>query len=166
MQCRWCQHENQAAARFCGGRGQALLVHCAACGFPNSPGYSFCDDCAMPLPDALSPHQAQRSTAVRAYTPAHLRLQRIALSPLSEEHSAVLVANLVGSMEMPPALHAQILRQTEDNPFFIGEVIRSLVTDGVLTRGTRSTTSGILGFRKGVGRGPALRADAETLIQT
>ena len=60
--------------------------------------------------------------------------QEIMLEPLSEELSAVLVSNLVGTLEMPLALRDQILRRTEGNPFFIEEVIRSLVTDGVLAR--------------------------------
>ena len=65
------------------------------------------------------------------------RFQEVILSPLSEEHSTALVANLVGTLDLPVALREQILRKTEGNPFFIEEVIRSLVTDGVLVRGAR-----------------------------
>jgi class 3 adenylate cyclase/tetratricopeptide (TPR) repeat protein len=68
--------------------------------------------------------------------PAH-RFQEIILSRLSEEHSAALVANLIGRLDPPVALREQILRKAEGNPFFIEEVIRSLVTDGVLVRGPR-----------------------------
>ena len=65
------------------------------------------------------------------------RLHEAVLSPLSEQHSALLVANLVGALDIPATLRDQILRKTEGNPFFIEEVIRSLVTDGVLVRGAR-----------------------------
>ncbi len=65
------------------------------------------------------------------------RFQEVVLSPLSEEQSTTLVGNLVGSLNLPAALREQILRKTEGNPFFIEEVIRSLVTEGVLVRGSR-----------------------------
>ncbi len=65
------------------------------------------------------------------------RFQEVILSPLSEEQSTTLVGNLVGTLDLPAALREQILRKTEGNPFFIEEVIRSLVTDGVLVRGSR-----------------------------
>jgi tetratricopeptide (TPR) repeat protein len=56
---------------------------------------------------------------------------------LTERHSAELVANLIGALNLPAALHDQILRKTEGNPFFMEEVIRSLVSDGVLVRDAR-----------------------------
>ena len=65
------------------------------------------------------------------------RFQEIILSPLSQEHSAALIGNLVGSLDLPEALREEIMRKTEGNPFFIEEVIRSLVTDGILVRGLR-----------------------------
>jgi class 3 adenylate cyclase len=64
-------------------------------------------------------------------------LTDVALTPLSAEHSAELVANLVGRLKLPLALREQIQRKTEGNPFFIEEVIRSLVSDGVLVRAPR-----------------------------
>jgi class 3 adenylate cyclase/tetratricopeptide (TPR) repeat protein len=65
------------------------------------------------------------------------RFQEVTLAPLSEEQSTTLVGNLVGTLDLPAALISQILRKTEGNPFFIEEVIRTLVTDGVLVRGSR-----------------------------
>jgi class 3 adenylate cyclase/tetratricopeptide (TPR) repeat protein len=65
------------------------------------------------------------------------QLREIMLLPLSEQQSAVLVANLVGAADLPPVLREQILRKTEGNPLFIEEVIRALVTDGVLVRSAR-----------------------------
>ncbi|MEP6873151.1 MAG: adenylate/guanylate cyclase domain-containing protein [Burkholderiales bacterium] len=64
-------------------------------------------------------------------------LREITLLPLSEQQSATLMANLVGAADLPAGLRDQILRKTEGNPFFIEEVIRSLVTDGVLVRSAR-----------------------------
>ena len=65
------------------------------------------------------------------------RFQEVTLAPLSAEQSTSLVGNLVGTVDLPAALIGQILRKTEGNPFFIEEVIRSLVTDGFLVRGSR-----------------------------
>ena len=76
---------------------------------------------------------------IRHFASAHPggHCHEVTLIPLSQEQSAVLVANLVGPMDLPARLQAQILRKTEGNPYFIEEVIRSLVTDGVLVRDSR-----------------------------
>jgi class 3 adenylate cyclase len=66
------------------------------------------------------------------------RIREIALLPLADHYSAELVSNLIGAMELPVALREQILRKTEGNPFFMEEVVRSLVTDGVLVRDARA----------------------------
>jgi class 3 adenylate cyclase len=63
--------------------------------------------------------------------------QEVVLSPLSEASSVTLIRNLVGSFDFPITLREQILKKTEGNPFFIEEVIRSLVTDGFLSRRAR-----------------------------
>ena len=68
------------------------------------------------------------------------RMREIVLEPLTEQHSSQLMANLMGSLAFPVALHQQILRKTEGNPFFMEEVIRSLVSDGVLVRDARDQT--------------------------
>jgi class 3 adenylate cyclase/tetratricopeptide (TPR) repeat protein len=62
-----------------------------------------------------------------------LRFDEIPLAPLSEEQSSVLLDNLVGNVRFPETLREQILHRTEGNPFYIEEVIRSFVTDGILT---------------------------------
>jgi class 3 adenylate cyclase/tetratricopeptide (TPR) repeat protein len=76
----------------------------------------------------------QRVRRFAADTPG-ARLRELALPALSSQHSGQLVDNLVGRLDLPLALRAQILRRTEGNPFFIEEVIRSLISDGVLVRG-------------------------------
>lgn len=69
-----------------------------------------------------------------------IKLQEIKLMPLSDAQSATLVGNLVGSLGLPVVLREQILHKTEGNPFFIEEVIRMLVEEGVLIRGARNQT--------------------------
>jgi predicted ATPase len=61
--------------------------------------------------------------------------QEIMLVPLAGDHSRVLIDNLVG--DLPEVVRSQILRKTEDNPFFIEEVIRALIAEGTLAKETR-----------------------------
>jgi len=66
-----------------------------------------------------------------------VRFQEIPLEPLTGEQSAHMLENLVGGIQLPASLREQILEKTEGNPFYIEEVIRTLVADGVLVRGPR-----------------------------
>lgn len=82
-----------------------------------------------PLPAAAA--ERVRSHAAAAGLPPALELR---LAPLSAAESAQMLAHLVGGAELPQALREQILRRTEGNPFFVEEVIRALVAEGVLER--------------------------------
>ncbi len=62
------------------------------------------------------------------------RCREVLLGMLNEAQVAQLVSNLVGTGKLPAMLHEQIVRKTGGNPFFVEEVIRSLVSDGVLAR--------------------------------
>jgi class 3 adenylate cyclase/tetratricopeptide (TPR) repeat protein len=79
---------------------------------------------------------------VRQFAAQHAdaRLDDVKLAPLTVQHSTVLVNNLAGSLNLPLPLCEKILRKTEGNPFFMEEVIRSLVSDGVLVRDPEAGT--------------------------
>jgi class 3 adenylate cyclase/tetratricopeptide (TPR) repeat protein len=62
------------------------------------------------------------------------RYTEITLSPLSTEASASLIDNLIPGVEIPPALRDRIAQKTDGNPFFIEEIVRSLIDTGVLLR--------------------------------
>jgi tetratricopeptide (TPR) repeat protein len=64
------------------------------------------------------------ATLVRAGTGEELRLQR-----LTEEEVHQLLVNMAGH-QVNPVFAGEVFRQTEGNPFFIGEAIRSLVLEG------------------------------------
>ena len=85
-------------------------------------------------PDPDGPTARIRSLAAEH---SSAQLGEITVSPLTDAQSAVLVGNLFGTAELPVALREQILRKTEGNPFFIEEVFRTLITDGVLVRRAR-----------------------------
>ncbi len=72
----------------------------------------------------------------------HQRLQKrlgqahqvIELAPLSAEESSQLLDNLLGLSDLPAKIRQLILNKAEGNPFYIEEVIRSLIDSGRLVR--------------------------------
>ena len=62
------------------------------------------------------------------------RYTSIALEPLDESHSRELVANLLEIEDLPEKVRALILRKAEGNPFFVEEVIRSLLDARLVVR--------------------------------
>ncbi len=69
--------------------------------------------------------------AARGYGEHYVRLD---LQPLDDELSGELLDNLVQARGVPQATREQILRRADGNPFFIEEVVRSLVDQGALVR--------------------------------
>ena len=59
---------------------------------------------------------------------------RIALLPLSEPDSLRVVQGQLEAPELPGEVRALITRKAEGNPFFLEEIVRSLVETGVLRR--------------------------------
>src|SRR3954453_5393389 len=57
---------------------------------------------------------------------SHIYTQ-VALQPLNEQHSRELVANLLEIEDLPEKVGSLILSKAEGNPFFVEEVIRSLL---------------------------------------
>ncbi len=90
---------------------------------------------ARPEPDtALTQiHQLART----AYTE---RATEIALQPLPPAQGETLVHNLVGLDDLPPGLRDLILAKAGGNPFFVEEIVRSLIDLGALVR-DRSSNS-------------------------
>ncbi len=58
----------------------------------------------------------------------------IGLAPLSLKECDLLARNLTGLYELPWATLGTFLRKAEGNPFFVEQVIRSLVDDGAIER--------------------------------
>lgn len=57
------------------------------------------------------------------------------LDPLGSEQSARLVSALLDVDELPDAVRARILERSEGNPFFLEEIVRHLIDDGLLVHG-------------------------------
>src|SRR4029453_13235630 len=62
------------------------------------------------------------------------RLPELTLAPLPPDESERLVENLLHIAELPNAIRGRILEQSEGNPFFVEEIIRTLIEEGVLRR--------------------------------
>lgn len=60
------------------------------------------------------------------------RYTEVSLRSLSESESNELVNRLLATPEIPDGLRANILEKSDGNPFFIEEVVRSLIESGVV----------------------------------
>ncbi|MBI3914578.1 MAG: AAA family ATPase [Chloroflexi bacterium] len=72
-------------------------------------------------------HETATRDFAQHYTP-------IQLEPLDEKNSRQLVANLLEIEDLPEKVRALILRKAEGNPFFVEEVIRSLLDAQLVIR--------------------------------
>jgi predicted ATPase/class 3 adenylate cyclase len=62
------------------------------------------------------------------------RLTDLRLAPLDEADSRRLADNLLRVSDLPPTIREAILARAEGNPFFLEEIIRALIEQGVLRR--------------------------------
>ena len=62
----------------------------------------------------------------------HSHALRIELQPLSDDESASLVCSLLNLARLSPKLRDLIVRRADGNPFYVEELLRSLVDTGVL----------------------------------
>jgi tetratricopeptide (TPR) repeat protein len=62
------------------------------------------------------------------------RMTELTLPPLVPQDSQRLVENLLHLAEIPEAIRGRILDQSEGNPFFVEELIRTLIEEGALRR--------------------------------
>ena len=62
------------------------------------------------------------------------RYTEINLSALSDEDCDQLFSNLLGVDGLPPQIRRVILEKTDGNPFFLEEIIQTLIDNGAITR--------------------------------
>ncbi len=73
------------------------------------------------------------------------RFRKIQLVPLKASESGELVDSLLSISDLPAGLRERIMQKSEGNPFFVEEVVRSLIDQGVVVRdedGARWRASG------------------------
>jgi class 3 adenylate cyclase/tetratricopeptide (TPR) repeat protein len=86
--------------------------------------------CGVGRPERDSPASRLRELARAEYAG---RYHEIVLTALPPDSSAALVENIVADDQMPPQLKALILEKSDGNPFFIEEVLRSMIATRTLT---------------------------------
>jgi class 3 adenylate cyclase len=57
----------------------------------------------------------------------------VGLDPLPPASTSELVANLLTIEDLPPGLHARIVERAGGNPFFVEEILRHLIDEGLIT---------------------------------
>ena len=67
------------------------------------------------------------------------RYSEITLEPLSDHDSNDLVDGLLTVADLPAAMRRQILDKSEGNPFFVEEVVRTLIDTGAMVRDETGT---------------------------
>lgn len=82
-------------------------------------------------PERESPAWQVKLIAETAYP--H-RYTEIALAPLQRDEADQLLSTLLRIADLPSELRQLILRKTEGNPYFVEEVVRSLIDQGVVYR--------------------------------
>jgi class 3 adenylate cyclase/tetratricopeptide (TPR) repeat protein len=70
-----------------------------------------------------------RNAAVAAHASRHTEVR---VEPLDARHAGRLVENLLKIEDLPPATRELITRKAEGNPFYIEEVVRSLIDQGAV----------------------------------
>ena len=61
----------------------------------------------------------------------------LVLSPLSEDESAQVAANLLGETDLDPGVRNKIVEAAEGNPLFVEQMLSMLLDDGILSRDKR-----------------------------
>jgi ABC-type oligopeptide transport system substrate-binding subunit/class 3 adenylate cyclase len=92
---------------------EALLLICTARPERDHPSWRLKEDVARTLPH---------------------RFQEVTLEALSGDAGLELLTALVGRDTLPPAVEPRILEPAEGNPFFLEELVRSMVDAGALVR--------------------------------
>jgi predicted ATPase len=69
---------------------------------------------------------------VRADTDYPHRYTEIVLAPLDDQGTDNLVSALLNIADLPKDLRALIVRKTEGNPYFVEEIVRTLIEQGVV----------------------------------
>ncbi len=87
-------------------------------------------------PDRETPGWAAKQTAAKAYPHRFLDLH---LRPLTATDTNDLVDKLLTISDLPAKLRARILEKTDGNPFFIEEVVRTMIDNGLVVRETNGS---------------------------
>ena len=80
-------------------------------------------------PETDHPSWLLKEKAAREYR--HL-FRELALQPLAQESEGALLGSLAGGRKLPPAVSDRLLAYAEGNPFYLEQLLRSLIDRGTL----------------------------------
>jgi predicted ATPase/class 3 adenylate cyclase len=85
---------------------------------------------------AMRPHRQSPGWQVKLHAETEFphRFSEVSLEPLSDRESGELLNSLLIVSELPPALSELIRGKAEGNPFFVEELIRTLIDEGAIVR--------------------------------
>ena len=86
-------------------------------------------------PDRATPAARLRDLSAREFADHYTEIQ---LMPLSDADSSQLIDNLLDIENMPARLHELMVAKADGNPFFLEEVIRTLIDTGAVARDASS----------------------------
>jgi hypothetical protein len=90
---------------------------------------------------ACRPDHVETTRRILAYVREHHedRHDQIELQPLNDQQCQTLVSNLLRVTNLPHRIRELITAKADGNPFYIEEVVRSLIDDGVITHAKGGT---------------------------
>ncbi len=85
---------------------------------------------------AMRPHRQSPGWQIKLHAETDFphRFTEVGLEPLSDRESGELVNSLLIVSELPPELSRLIQGKAEGNPFFVEELIRTLIDEGAIVR--------------------------------
>ncbi len=104
-------------------------------------------------PDRETPGWRLRTKADDGY---HHRYTEFTVQPLTEAQTDELVNRLLTIADLPESLRARIRERTGGNPFFVEEVIRSLIETGAVVRDEQQEADGTRLYWRATSNGAAL----------
>ena len=91
-------------------------------------------------PDRETPVWGLREQLRVAYADCYSEL---ALQPLTDEQGNDLVNNLLAIADLPETLRAQIQEKADGNPFYVEEIVRTLIEQDIVVQNEDGTRSGM-----------------------
>ena len=120
-----------------------LVLHCADMHWADASSLALlrhclpvCDEGALLWLFVFRPERASPVWEFRHHVETEYphRLTSVDLPPLTEAQSGELIACLIGAEALPEETHRLIVANAEGNPYYILELIQSLIAGGVLAR--------------------------------
>jgi class 3 adenylate cyclase/tetratricopeptide (TPR) repeat protein len=113
-------------AHWADGASLALLKHCL----------DLCEQLPILWMIVYRPDPTARTWNFKHYVETDFphRLSSIELTPLSNAESKTLLGYLIDPNILPTPLQADIVTRSEGNPYYLAEIVRSLIDRGILVR--------------------------------